>query len=146
MKQNKLPKITTKKKKRVGRGYGSGKGGHTSTRGSKGQKARSKVKPFFEGGQLALIRRLPKTRGKGRFKPLKPSPIIINLKDLLLLKKGTEVNIDNLSRAGIVDQKEAEKYGVKILGDGDLKTSLVIKLPISKKAAAAVEKAGGKVG
>jgi len=66
MELNKLPKIIGKRKKRVGRGYGSGKGGHTTGRGAKGQKARSKIKPTFEGGQLSLVRRLPR---KGGFRP-----------------------------------------------------------------------------
>ncbi len=72
---NQLEKTTTKKKKRLGRGYGSGKGGHTSSRGMKGQKSRggSKVPLWFEGGQLPLIRRIPFIRGKGRFKTVEPT-------------------------------------------------------------------------
>lgn len=145
MKLNKLPKTTTRKKKRVGRGYGSGKGGHTVGRGSKGQKARGKVKIWFEGGQLPLVRKLPKTRGKGRFKPLKASPIIINLKDLANLAKNTQVTIENLAKAKIIKEKEATKFGVKILGEGEIKIPLTIKVPISKKAKEKIEKSGGKV-
>ena len=66
MKLNSLFKVVRGAKKRVGRGYGSGKGGHTTGRGAKGQKARGKVKPTFEGGQLPLVRRIPK---KGGFRP-----------------------------------------------------------------------------
>lgn len=61
-----LTKITRRAKKRVGRGYGSGKGGHTTGRGAKGQKVRSSLRPTFEGGQLPLVRRLPR-RGSFRF-------------------------------------------------------------------------------
>ncbi|NIT03832.1 hypothetical protein GTO10_02770 [Candidatus Saccharibacteria bacterium] len=68
MELHKLSKIVKKAKKRVGRGYGSGRGGHTVGRGSKGQKARGSVKPTFEGGQLPLVKRLPK---KGGFKSRK---------------------------------------------------------------------------
>lgn len=141
----KLPKTTRRRKKRLGRGYGSGKGGHTVGRGAKGQKARSKVKIWFEGGQLALIRRLPKTRGKGRFKPLKPSPVIVKLKDLSGLPKGAVVNLPSLVAAGIVKQDEAHEFGVKILGDGEVNQPLTIELPISKSAKLQIEKAGGSV-
>jgi len=146
MKLNKLPKITTKKKKRVGRGYGSGKGGHTSGRGSKGQKARSKVGLLFEGTKMrkSLIRRLPVMRGKGKFKA-RQGAIIVNLKYLNLFKKNDKVNLKTLVKKGIVKEKEAKKFGVKILGDGELKISLTVELPVSKSAAKKIEKAGGKV-
>lgn len=145
MKLKSIPKTTKRKKKRVGRGYGSGKGGHTSSRGSKGQKARSKVKIWFEGGQLALIRRLPKTRGKGRFKPLKSSPIIINLKDLKGVKTGSVISEKSLTEAGIVKAEEVKKFGVKILGNGEVPKSLKVEVSTSKKAKEKIEKAGGKV-
>lgn len=64
MELNKLSKLKRKTMKRVGRGYGSGKGGHTTGKGAKGQKIRNKLRPTFEGGQLPLIRRLPRGRGK----------------------------------------------------------------------------------
>lgn len=146
MKLNKLPKTTTKKKKRVGRGYGSGKGGHTSGRGSKGQKARSKVGLLFEGTKMrkSLIRRLPMMRGKGRFKA-RPGVVIVNLKYLNLFKKNDKVNLKTLVKKRIVKEKDAKKFGVKILGDGELKISLTVELPASKSATKKIEKAGGKV-
>ncbi len=97
VKLNTLKKTTTRRKKRVGRGIGSGKGGHTATRGTKGQRSRSKIRIWFEGGQLALIRKLPKTRGKGRFKPLKASPVIVNLEDLAVFTKNEVVDKENLA-------------------------------------------------
>lgn len=145
MKLEKLVKTTIRKNKRIGRGYGSGKGGHTATRGTKGQKSRGKVKDWFEGGQLALIRRLPKSRGKGKFKPLKPAPVIVNLRDLQAFAKDAEINQKTLVKAGIINAFEAKKYGVKILGAGEVINPLIIKLPISKQAAEKVKKAGGKV-
>ena len=63
MELNELSRVATGKKKRVGRGYGSGKGGHTTGRGAKGQKIRNRVRPGFEGGQLPLARRLPRLGG-----------------------------------------------------------------------------------
>lgn len=146
-KLNKLPKTTKKTKKRVGRGYGSGKGGHTIGRGAKGQKARSKVRLGFAGTKTrkSLLKRLPLLRGKGKLKPQKPKPIIVNLKYLNLLPKDTKVTLENLAKHGIINQKEGKKYGVKILGEGELKKSLAIYLPISKNAKKKIEKAGGKV-
>ncbi|HQM16058.1 MAG TPA: 50S ribosomal protein L15 [Candidatus Woesebacteria bacterium] len=71
---NTLLKTTSKKQKRLGRGYGSGKGGHTTNRGQKGQISRvgAKIPLWFEGGQLPLVKRLPMMRGKGRFKVVRP--------------------------------------------------------------------------
>lgn len=73
MKLNELLRIVSKGKKRVGRGLGSGKGGHTVGRGQKGQKTRGKISPLFEGTKVkkSLIKRLPLLRGKGKLKPKK---------------------------------------------------------------------------
>ena len=146
MKLNKLPKTTTKSKKRVGRGYGSGKGGHTVGRGQKGQKSRGKVGLLFEGTKMrkSLIKRLPMRRGKERFKSFKTKPIILNVKYLNVFEKNKEVTLKSLIKKGLVD-KEAEKVGVKILGDGELEKKLIVKLPVSKGAKKKIEKAGGKV-
>ena len=146
MKLNKLSKTTTRKKKRVGRGYGSGKGGHTSGRGSKGQKARSKVGILFEGTKMrkSLIRRLPLMRGKGRFKA-RPGKVVVNLKYLNLFKKDDKIDMKALVKKGLIKEKEAKKFGVKILGEGEIKVSLVVNLPTSKSAAKKIKKAGGKV-
>lgn len=145
MKLHTMPKTTSAKRKRVGRGYGSGKGGHTVGRGTKGQKARSKVKIWFEGGELALLRRLPKTRGKGRFRPSDRSPVIVNLKDLSAFPKGASVTSEFLVKAGVVKQGEVDRFGIKILGEGELKQALTIKVPISGRAKKKVLEKGGKV-
>lgn len=141
-----LKKITTRSKKRLGRGYGSGKGGHTSSRGQKGQKSRNSVGILFEGMKTkkSLVKRLPLSRGKGKFKS-QGSFIPVNLEALNILPNGSKVTIDLLAKSGIVDKKKAEQNGVKILGDGNLKVKLNISLPISKSAASKVEKAGGTV-
>jgi len=142
----KLPKLKEKSKKRVGRGYGSGRGGHTSGRGQKGQKSRTRIHVLFEGVKVkkSLIKKLPFQRGKGKFKPGK-KPIIVNLKYLNILPDGSKVNLELLVKQKIVQKKDAEIFGVKILGDGELTKKLVINLPISKSAAKKVEKAGGSV-
>jgi len=144
MKLNNLSKTTKNKKRRLGQGHGSGRV-KTAGRGTKGQKARGKIPLRFEGGALALIKRMPFRRGKGKNKIFREKPIVINVKILNVLKKDEKVNIKTLSSYKIVDEKEAQAYGVKILGDGDLKVSLIVELPVSKGALKKIEKAGGKV-
>ncbi len=139
-------KIKTRSKKRVGRGYGSGKGGHTSGRGQKGQKSRGSVGVLFEGLKVrkSLLHRLPFQRGKGKFSA-QPKPLVVNLEVLNLLKDGSKVTIETLAKAGIVKLSDAQAYGVKILGDGKLAKKLIVTLPTSKSAAVKISKAGGKV-
>lgn len=139
-----LRKITTKKTRRLGQGHGSGRG-KTSGRGTKGQNARSRRALSFEGGALPLIKRLPFRRGKGRNNSLKPTPITVNLKALNLLPAKSIVDIETLIKHNIVVSSDAKKFGVKILGDGELKHQLTIKLPISHSAQKKVEAAGGTV-
>lgn len=144
MQLNTLVKVTSKPKRRLGQGHGSGRV-KTSGRGTKGQNARSNRALNFEGGALSLTKRLPFRRGKGRNKLFKLKPIIINVKFLDIFKTGSVVDLKALISNKLVDEADAAVYGVKILGDGDLKNALTIKLPISKKAAKKIEKAGGKV-
>lgn len=144
MKLNDLPKITAKSKKRLGRGHGSGRG-KTAGRGTKGQKARGKIKMGFEGGQLPLIKRLPLKRGKSRNKSLKSDPIIVNVKYLNLLTKGSVVDLEALIKANVVKKEEAKAFGIKILGDGEIKIPLIVKLSCSGGAREKIIKAGGKV-
>ena len=140
-----LAKVTKRSKKRLGRGYGSGKGGHTSGRGQKGQKSRGKIGILFEGVKVkkSLLKKLPFQRGKGKHLANK-KPLIINLSVIDLLPSG-KVDIDMLVKNKIVDKSDAEKYGVKILGDVKLTKKFTISLPISKSAAKKIEKAGGKI-
>ena len=139
-----LKKIKTKSKRRLGQGHGSGRV-KTAGRGTKGQNARGKIPLFFEGGALPLIKRLPFRRGKGRNKVFRKKPVIIKIQALNLLTKGSIVDLKTLVDKKLVDSFDAKKYGVKILGDGQLNVSLIIKLPISKKAAEKVKKAGGEI-
>ena len=138
--ETKLPKIISKRKKRIGRGYGSGKGGHTVGRGQKGQKARGKIGILFEGVKVkkSLLKRLPLRRGKGKFSA-KKKPLIVNLSVLNLLPSGSTVDVPLLVKHGIVDKDDASRYGVKILGDGKLSKKLIIKLPMSKSALKKIE-------
>lgn len=144
MELSSLTKITKESKKRLGQGHGSGRG-KTSGRGTKGQRSRGKIPIGFEGGAVPLIKRLPFMRGKGKNKAFKKKPIILNLKVLNFLTKGSVVDLETLIKNRIVRREDAKVFGVKILGDGELSIPLTIKLPISKRAALKVEKIGGKV-
>ena len=137
-----LHKIKKHNKKRLGQGHGSGRV-KTAGRGTKGQKARAKISMSFEGGSLPLIKRLPFRRGKGRNKSFSGDPLIVNIKYLNVYDKNQIVDIESLIKKGIVKKEDAKRFGVKILGDGEIKLPLVVKLPISKNAAKKIEKAGG---
>lgn len=139
-----LPKIVTKNKRRLGRGHGSGRG-KTSGRGTKGQKARGRIRQGFEGGQLPLINRLPLYRGKLRNRPVGTAPLIINLKTLSILPKDTVVNKESLVKYRIVPAEIIRLYRIKILGDGEIKVPLIIEIEISKSARRKIEAAGGKI-
>ena len=139
-----LSKSTTRGKRRLGQGHGSGRV-KTSGRGTKGQNARSNRALSFEGGALPLIKRLPFRRGKGKNNTFKKSPVIVNIKALELLKVGSIIDIKTLAEKRIINEKEALEYGIKILGEGKPTKSYIIKLPISKKAAEKIIKAGGKI-
>jgi large subunit ribosomal protein L15 len=132
---------STKNRKRIGRGPGSGTG-KTSGKGHKGQKARSggSIKPGFEGGQMPLQRRLPK-RG---FTPLtRKEYTLVNIEDLEVFDAGSIVGLEAFSSAGLVG---TFKDGVKVLATGDLTKSLTVQAhKFSKAAAAKIEAAGGKV-
>jgi large subunit ribosomal protein L15 len=132
---------STKNRKRIGRGPGSGNG-KTAGKGHKGQNARSGggVKPGFEGGQMPLQRRLPK-RG---FKSLnKKVYALVNLRDLQeIFEAGSLVDIEALGKNGLVSKIYD---GIKVLGDGDLDKALTVKAhKFSQSAIAKIEAAGGK--
>lgn len=129
------------KKKRVGRGPGSG-WGKTAGRGHKGQKSRSGVsfKPGFEGGQMPLIRRIPKRGFRNEFKR---AWAIVNLRDLARFPAGAVVDEEALRQAGLVKGKAD---GIKLLGQGEVTVPLTVKVQAaSASAKARVEAAGGRV-
>ena len=143
MKLNELrpAKGATKKRKRVGRGTGSGSG-HTSGKGEKGQKARSGGKPhkWFEGGQMPLIRRVPKM---GFHSPNRVEYQVVNLSDLRRFDAGTEVTPDLLLEVRLVRKKAAP---IKILAKGEIDRALRIRVhAASETARQKIEAAGGSV-
>ena len=145
MQLNNLIKIN-KKKIRVGRGIGSGKG-KTSARGHKGQKSRSGVSiKSYEGGQMPLYRRLPK-RG---FKPVnKVKVAILNLSNIQKIFDKNKSSIKDVINLQILKEKKLinKKYSkLKILGTGELKKNIEITAHFaSKNAQVKIEKAGGKL-
>ncbi len=128
-------------RKRVGRGDGSGRGTY-SGRGSKGQKARAgyKMRPGFEGGQLPLIKRLPRKRGFTNIFKIEYSTV--SLDKLNLFESGSEITPEKLVAAGVV---KSLRQPIKILAGGDLNHPLSVKAnKFSASAKAKIEAAGGK--
>jgi len=143
MKLNELspPKGSRRPRKRLGRGVGSGKG-KTAGRGTKGHNSRSGggVRPGFEGGQMPLHRRLPK---RGFTNIFKKKIAVINIRDLSKFEKGSIVDEAVLIRAGLV---KGRRDGIKLLGHGEIKTPLTIKVNmLSKNAREKIIEAGGNV-
>ena len=132
------PKKASEKRKRVGRGMGSGMG-KTSTRGHKGQRSRSgsRMMRGFEGGQMPLHRRMPK---RGFTNIFRTEYSIVNLEKLAELGEAT-ITPDVLRKAGVIKTKHL----VKILGDGELTAALTVHAhKFSKSAQEKITKAGGK--
>ncbi len=136
----KPPKGAKKKRKRIGRGEGSGHGG-TSTKGHKGLKARSggTRSPGYEGGQMPLQRRLPK---RGFKNPFRKEWEVVNLKSLAGFADGAVVDVESMKASGLVKKSD---LGVKILGDGEISRPLTVRAHgFSLSAKRKIEAAGGK--
>ncbi|RJX28918.1 MAG: 50S ribosomal protein L15 [Desulfurivibrio sp.] len=134
-------KGSTKQRKRLGRGPGSGHG-KTAGRGHKGFKARSGsgVKPGFEGGQMPLQRRLPK---RGFNNIFRKEYAVVNVKDLDKLEAGSKVDRQALVAAGLIRAKD---NFVKILGEGELTKKFTIAVDkVSESARKKIENAGGTI-
>lgn len=133
------PKGSHTPRTRVGRGEGSGKG-KTAGRGTKGTKARGSVKAFFEGGQMPLVRRVPKLKG---FTP--PNPTIyesVNVKDLARIETAS-IGPAELRRAGLIGGRDPK---VKILGSGEVERPLTVRAhAFSEGARQKITAAGGTV-
>lgn len=133
-----------KKRKRVGRGIAAGQG-KTAGRGTKGQNARSGggVPPYFEGGQLPLVRKLPFARGVGFRDPWRVAFTPVNLDRLSGFKKNAQVTPETLAEAGVIKRPDEL---VVILGRGEVKVPLKVKAHrFSASAQAKIEAAGGEI-
>ena len=147
---NLKPAQARKDRKRVGRGLGSGKGRY-STRGLKGQKARSgshKMRAGFEGGQMPIYMRLGKQRGQYSKDAMPVGPhrthtVAVNVRDLERFDVGTEITPESLAAAGLIGNT---KYDLKILGHGELTKKLAVSAHnFSKSAREKIEQAGGSI-
>jgi large subunit ribosomal protein L15 len=128
-----------KKRIRVGRGE-AGRRGKTAGRGTKGLKARSKLRPGFEGGQTPLSMRVPKLRGFNN--PNKEEFAIVNVETLNTFRAGSEVTPDKLREKGLIRRRGR----VKVLAQGDLSKKLTVKThAVSAAARKKIEEAGGSV-
>jgi large subunit ribosomal protein L15 len=137
----KPPAGSRKKKKRVGRGDGSGHGG-TAGKGSKGQNARSghSVRPGFEGGQMPLSRRLPKIGFKN---PMRRIIATVNIDELKRFPEGSVVDRETLLAMGLVKRKAD---GIKVLGNGQIDYPLSLRVDlVSRGARQKIEAAGGTI-
>ncbi|HPS40944.1 MAG TPA: 50S ribosomal protein L15 [Candidatus Woesebacteria bacterium] len=138
-----LQKISKKGSKRLGRGYGSGKGGHTSSRGQKGQKARtgSKVPLWFEGGALPLSKRIPMWRGKGRFNSLH-QVAELTFDDLNKIEL-TDITLDSLKLNRIIDKRFKK---AKVIAKGKLNKKVHLKgIAVSATAKKEIEALFGSI-
>jgi large subunit ribosomal protein L15 len=137
----KPPAGSRKKKKRVGRGDGSGHGG-TAGKGAKGQNARSghSVRPGFEGGQMPLSRRLPKIGFKN---PMRRIIATVNIDELKRFPEGSVVDRETLLAMGLVKRKAD---GIKVLGNGEIDYPLSLRVDlVSRGARQKIEAAGGTI-
>jgi large subunit ribosomal protein L15 len=139
-----LPKVNIQKKKRLGRGLGSGKGSKSGRGTTRHQKARESVPLHFEGGQGRIVKKYPLIRGKGKNNSIVKKAYVIDLEKLNGLADNSIVSRETLIKANIITNGN-EKLPVKILANGQLKKKLIIKLPVSKKVKEAVEKLGGTI-
>ncbi len=135
---------STRKRKRIARGVGSGYGGHSSTRGDKGQKSRSgaRIPAWFEGGQMPLQRRVPKFGFKNRFRKEYKAVNVDALAALVEVGrvKADDITPDTLRAAGVIGKSDL----VKILGGGDISVAVTVSAhAFSGTAKSKIEKAGG---
>ena len=143
MKLNELPKIVTMRKKRLGHGYGSGQGGHTSSRGQKGQKSRNGVRLSFTGSSWVWFKRLPFMRGKSRFNSF-GKKALINLSKLNVFENGEIVSMETLIEKKIISRNQSTISSIKIVGTGDLKKKLKVMVPATVSARKAIIDAKGE--
>ena len=140
-----IPKLKGKsnKKTKIGRGYGSGHGGHTSTRGQKGQKSRtgSRIPWFFEGGQLPLVKRLPHLSGFKNVNRVENVVVKTSLLNTLSIKGKITPSV--LVKLGVIKKSNNNSY--KVLFDKKIDSDLVLSgFKYSKKALDSLIKSGGQ--
>lgn len=137
-----LKSISEKKKKRLGRGHGSGRGMKSGRGTTRHQNAREKIPLHFEGGQGRLVKKFPLLRGKARNKSY-ASYYEIRLEQLNKFNDGDTITRDSLAQTGIISAKN--QLPVKVILKGELTKKVTVAVPVTKGVRAAVEKIGGSV-
>jgi large subunit ribosomal protein L15 len=138
-----LTALVQPKQKRVGRGYGSGRGGHTSGRGTKGTRARKSGEAplWFEGGALPMVKRMPMIRGKARFNVVRPTAEVTL--DALQRMSAKTITLETLKVEKVIHARFSR---AKIIATGSLKRAVQLEgLSVSATAKKMIEKAGGSV-
>ncbi len=136
---SKLPKITENKKKRLGRGGGSGKGNKSGRGTTRHQKARTKIPLHFEGGQAKITKKYPLLRGKSRNKSRATKTIILHLDDLNVFKNGEVVDKKSLIEKGLIEITKKD-FNIKILNRGILNKKIKLEVNASKSVLEAIKK------
>lgn len=145
IKLSNLPKIVDRRKKRLGRGVGSGRGAKSGRGTTRHQRAREAIPISFEGGQNRIIKRIPLLRGKGKNKSLREKFLVISVGSLNQIPQGETVTVETLVKHGLIKKTDRDGKKVKIVDGGQIDRSLIIKLPITKMAKQTIEKIGGHV-
>jgi large subunit ribosomal protein L15 len=141
-----LPRLVTRRKKRLGQGWASG-AGKTSGRGTKGQHAREKTKSLFEGGQNIMTKHLPMLRGKLKNDPIISHMLPINLRVLeenVKVKSGAIIDKEFLVSIGLVNKTKANRHEVVVLGEGSITKKLIVKVKASQSAIQKIKQSGGE--
>lgn len=138
-----LSKTVDKKKKRLGRGAGSGRGQKSGRGTTRHQTAREKVPLAFEGGQGRFVKRFPLLRGKGKNKSIK-KVLEVRTSTLNMFEEASVVNNEALVKAGIMNVKDMKKP-VKVILNGELTKKLTVAIPVTAGARKAIEQLGGTV-
>ena len=144
MKLHELPKTTKTKAKRLGRGFGSGKGTKSGRGTTRHQSAREKIPLHFEGGQGRLVKKFPLLRGKGRNRSYGTNVLLLNFNLFENWNSADVVNIENLLKFNIIKLNDL-KRGVKLGSVGEPKVALTVEIPVTKNALAKLQSKGGKI-
>lgn len=143
MKLHQLNTSVQKGLRRKGQGHGTGRM-KTGGRGTKGQKARSKVALRFEGGALPLTKRLPFLRGKEKNKSLQADFLVVPVGALVVFDKNATVTKESLLTKEVISKKDSGR-AIKISGIGEITSALTVNLPVTLSAREKIEKAGGTI-
>lgn len=139
-----LSGVVTGRAKRLGRGYGSGKGAKSGRGTTRHQKARTDIPLFFEGGQGRLVKKYPLLRGKGKNKSHRVDALPVAVEKLEGLRDNDVVTVARLIEVGVLSPSDAGR-SVKIVGTGALTKKVQVQVPVTTSARTIIEKAGGAV-